>query len=321
MTSRKYLQHFRSSGTTQPIASELMYGEIALGYKRYHEKLYIKNDINTITEFSSDEQLKEIRDSQDIKVAEATGLGVNTVQESGDIYYEYQPGSLVLGSFTNMNDAVDYLADQLQGAYDIINELKSNIYVIDTNFEVEPNAAFTQYNVSYSCMYNGNPTTPSGCTITKYVNNGSGTVILSNTGTASASTTTNITGNKEQFVLEVVPDLAGALNTRSELTRYICYVGASTATTMTAQIAETFNKYVSDGEKFVAQENSVNGEYMWIIVPSFISVQYATSSGITFSLNTEVQTITNSLGDFKCYRSYKALDTAAWNIVIHNIMD
>lgn len=321
MASRKYLQHFRSSGTTQPDATGMKYGEIAIGYKKFHEKLYIKNDINTITEFSSDEQLKEIMDTQDIRVAEAAGLGVNTVPESGDVSYVYQPGSTVLNNFTDMSAAVDYLADQLQGAYDIINELKSNIYVIDTNFDVEPNSNFTQYNVSYSCMYNDNPTIPSGCTITKYVNDGSGTVILNNTGVSSATTTTNITGNKEHYVLEVVPDLAGALNTKSEVTRYLCYVGATSATTMTAQIADTFNKYVIDGDKFVAQENSNNGDYMWIIVPSFISVQFATSSGITFSLDTEIQTISNTLGSFKCYRSYKALDTASWTIVVHNIME
>ena len=55
---RKYLRHFRTSGTTQPNAQDLMHGEIAMGYNRFHEKLFIKNTTNTITEFSSDEQLK-----------------------------------------------------------------------------------------------------------------------------------------------------------------------------------------------------------------------------------------------------------------------
>lgn len=319
--TRKYLKHYRTNGTTAPQATDMEHGELAMGYNRYHEKLYIKNTTNTITEFSSDEQLKEIRDIQDERVASAAGLVANTEQDTGEVTYHYSPGSELLSEFTTMNDSVDYLAGQLQECLAKIEEFKANIYVIDTNFEVEPNTGVTQYNVSYQCSYNGNPTTPTSCTITKYVNDGSGTVILSNTGTASASTTSNITGNKEQYVLEVVPDLTGALNTRAELTRYLCYVGASSATTMTSGITETFDKYVSDGISFTADTNTTTGDYLWFIVPDYISIQYVTSYGITVTLDQTVQTITNSLGTFKCYRSYKSLDVAGWPVVIHNIMN
>ena len=319
--TRKYLQHFRTSGISQPNAQGMLHGEIAVGYNRFHEKFFIKNTTNTITEFSSDEQLKEIRDTQDEKVAYATGLVPNTEQDTGVVNYTYQPQAEILNEFDNMNDSVDFLAGKLKDCLDSLEELKSNIYVIDTNFEVEPNSGVTSYTVGYECMYNGNPTTPQSCTITKYVNNGSGTVILDNTSTSSATTTSAITGNKEQYVLEVVPNLTGALNTRSEITKYVCYVGASSATTMTSTIAGGFQKYTSDGIKFNANVSTGTGDYIWIIVPSYINVQYATSNGITVTLNQEVQTISNSLGTFKCYRSYKALDIAAWPLVIYNLAE
>ena len=317
--TRKYIQHYRTSGTTSPQASKLVHGEIAVGFHRHGEKLFIKNDANTVTEFSSDELLKVVRDEQDIKVAGASGIVPNTESETGIVTYQYMPSAEILNEFDNMSDSVDFLAGKLKECLDLIEEMKSNVYMIDVNFNVEPNSAHTSYNVSYACEYNGNPTTPQSCTITKYVNDGSGTVILSNTSTASASTTSNITGNKEQYVLEVVPDLAGALNTRSELTRYMCYVGASSATTMTSSIVAGFDKYTSDGIGFIAQENTVYGEYLWIVIPSFINIAYVTCEGISVTLDQEVQTVTNTLGSFKCYRSYKALDTASWRLKINHI--
>ena len=320
MAERAHLQLYRTSGTTQPESSEMKYGELGIGYKKNHEKIFIKNTEDTISEFSSDTLLKEVRDTQDGKVASSTGLVADYTSETGVVDYRYSPSSPALAEFDNMNDSVDYLASQLQVCLDQIEEFKQNIYVIDTNFTVEPNVSFTSYIVSYECINNESPTTPESCTITKYVNNGSGSVILDNTYTASASTESQITGNKEQFVLEVVPDLPGALNIKSELTRYICYVGASSATTMTAQIVEGFDKYASDGVKFACDTvDTDNGDYLWFIVPSFISIQYVTSQGMEVTLNNEVQTITNTLGTFKCYRSYKQLAEATWEPVVFHI--
>jgi hypothetical protein len=298
----------------------MQYGELAMGYKRHQEKLFIKNSTNTITEFSSDEQLKAIRDAQDEKVANGVGLTASIDETTGNVNYTYSPGAESLSSFSAMTQSVDYLAQQLKACYDIIDEMKTNVYMIETNFTVEPNTAFTQYVVSYQTTYNENPTTPKSCTITKYVNDGSGTVILSNTSTASATTTSNITGAKEQYVIEVVPDLDRALNTRVEETRYLCYVGASTATTMTSSIVENFKKHVSNGIRFTAQQNTMAGDYLWIVIPNYLNIQFVTSNGITFTLSSEVQTITNSFGTFKCYRSNKALDTAVWPIVVHHII-
>jgi hypothetical protein len=99
----------------------MLYGELAMGYGRFHEKLFIKNTTNTITEFSSDEQLKEIRDTQDTKVAEATGLVANTEQDSGIVNYQYQPQAELLNEFDNMNDSVDFLAGKLQDCLDSLD--------------------------------------------------------------------------------------------------------------------------------------------------------------------------------------------------------
>lgn len=322
MSIRKHIQLYRTSGDTAPIPGNVMYGELAMGYKSGSEKLYFKNTNDDITTFSSDEQIKAVRDQQDGKLAQAAGL-VTQLSQSGEVSYAYVPSAETLTEFDTMSESVDYLASQVKDCMDAIENFKHNIYTIDTNFSVIADSGVTSYTASYSCTNNGNPTTPSACTITRYVNDGSGTVILDNTSTPSSAVTVSVSGSKEKYVLEVVPIIPNALNIRSEETKYICMVGATSATTMTAEIAAGFKKYVSNGKWFVAKDvETESSQYVWIIVPSYISVRFATSQGITFPLSEDVQTVSDIdgiTGTYRCYRSNQELDDATWNIVVHNL--
>ena len=323
MSERKHIQLYRTSGNTAPNPDDVYYGELSMGYNSGHEKLYIKNTNNGITTFSSDEQLKTIRDQQDEKVAQATGLMSQTSQ-GGEVSYSYAPSAETLTEFTNISESVDFLATQVKECMDAIEGFKQNIYTIDTNFKVETDSGVTEYTASYSCTNNGNPTTPSACTITRYVNDGSGSVILNNTSTPASAVTVSISGCKEHYVLEVVSTLPNSLHIISEETKYLCMVGTTSATTMTAQIAGGFKKYVSNGTWFVANNVETQAsQYVWVIVPSYISVRFATSQGITFPFTTEVQTISDVggvTGTYKCYRSNQELDAATWNLVIYNVV-
>ena len=53
MAITRHISHIKSSGTTAPSASDLLYGEIAVGYKAGDEKLYIKNSSGGVISFEN----------------------------------------------------------------------------------------------------------------------------------------------------------------------------------------------------------------------------------------------------------------------------
>lgn len=50
---KRHISHLKSSGTTAPAAADLVYGEIAVGYKVGEEKLYIKNSDGNVISFEN----------------------------------------------------------------------------------------------------------------------------------------------------------------------------------------------------------------------------------------------------------------------------
>jgi hypothetical protein len=316
---RKKILHYRNgSGNAQPVAGNMEKGEIAMTYTHDYETLYIKNSANTVVPFSSDHIREDWTNDQDEKVSSAIGLTINTEVDTGEVNYSYHPTSELLQECTTMYDSVECLAGELQNCLELIEQMKQNVYMIDLGFKVEPNAAVTANTVSYSTTFNGNPTNPKTAVVSKRVNDGTSTVIINNTTQSSGSTVSVIEGAKEVFTIEVEPNLTGAMNMKSEITKYLCYVGHSSATTLTETIVNGFTKKLSDGEKFDAEVTTAYGDYIWILVPSSIQVAYVTSGGITVTLDQTTKTFTNSMGTFTAYRSYKQLDVATWPLVIYN---
>ena len=48
---KRHISHLKSSGGTAPAASALTFGEIAVGYLKGKETLYIKNNSGTVVSF------------------------------------------------------------------------------------------------------------------------------------------------------------------------------------------------------------------------------------------------------------------------------
>lgn len=53
MAITRHISHIKSSGTTTPSASDLLYGEIAVGYRDGSEALYIKNNADEVVTFTT----------------------------------------------------------------------------------------------------------------------------------------------------------------------------------------------------------------------------------------------------------------------------
>ena len=84
---------------------------------------------------------------------------------------------------------------------------------------------------------------------------------------------------------------------------------------MTTETMDTLSKVSSTGVSFNPQINTNNGEYIWLIVPNYLTISRVTSAGVDVTL-AAVQTVTNSLGTFKAYRTANTLTTETWKLVI-----
>lgn len=106
--SRKRITHYRSSGTAKPSASNLLYGELAIGYGDGSETLYIKNSNNDITRFGSDEFIF----SQTKNLSDVIGL---TQSINNDLStYKYNPSHKYITGATTVAGAIEKVAESVE---------------------------------------------------------------------------------------------------------------------------------------------------------------------------------------------------------------
>ena len=148
--------------------------------------------------------------------------------------------------------------------------------------------------------------------MSKQVNDNMDTILL-NIPATSGSLTTNIEGNREIVKFEVTK--TGRTNKSTSTTRYLCYYGGNSTDTMTAEILNTLNKVSSTGVSFNPKVTTKDNDYIWLVVPSYLSISRVTSSGFDVTLDA-AQTIPNTLGSFKAYRTTKRRTGTTWNLVI-----
>ena len=84
---------------------------------------------------------------------------------------------------------------------------------------------------------------------------------------------------------------------------------------MTAEILNTLNKETATGVSFNPKVTTKDNDYIWLVIPSYLSITRVTSAGFDVTLAAP-QTIINNLGSFKAYRTANPLTAATWNLVI-----
>ena len=166
--------------------------------------------------------------------------------------------------------------------------------------------------INYSVVSNRKPLIPDIMKISKQVNDDTNIVLL-DVPASSGNLTTNIEGSREIFKFEVTK--TGRTGKSTSTTRYLCYYGRNSEATMTAEILNTLNKVSTTGVSFNPNITTNDNDYIWLVVPSYLSIRRVTSAGFDVALATP-QTITNNLGSFKAYRTANPLTTATWNLVI-----
>ena len=206
----------------------------------------------------------------------------------------------------------DNLLTMIQNVDESLAKLNDTVYPITLGFSLTPNLGTMQTEIRYSVSSDNKPLVPDTSIISKQINDNAAKNI-STTPSSGGTLSTPIEGAREIFKYAVTKD--GRTGKRATQTRYICYHGGNSAATMTAEILNTLNKVSATGVSFNPKVTTKDNDYIWLVVPSYLSITRVTSAGFDVTLAAP-QTVTNSLGSFKAYRTANPLTAATWNLVI-----
>lgn len=206
----------------------------------------------------------------------------------------------------------DDLVTMIQNVDESLAKLNDTVYPITLGFTINPNVGTMQTEVKYSVSSEGKAFMPDTLQISKQANDGLFKV-LTNTPSTGETLSDTIEGAREIFRFEVTKK--GRTGKSTSQTRYLCYHGGNPADTMTAEILNTLSKVSATGVSFNPSIITKDNDYIWLVVPSYLSISRVTSAGFDVTLAAP-QTITNILGTFKAYRTANPLTAATWNLVI-----
>lgn len=206
----------------------------------------------------------------------------------------------------------DELVGMIQDVDENLAKLNDTVYPIILGFTITPNVDTMQTEVRYSVSSDNKPLVPDTSIISKQINDNSAKNI-STTPSSGGTLSTPIEGAREIFKYAVTKK--GRTGKSTSQTRYLCYFGGNPAATMTAEILNTLNKVSATGVSFNPKVTTKDNDYIWLVVPSYLSITRVTSAGFDVTLAAP-QTITNNLGSFKAYRTANPLTPATWNLVI-----
>lgn len=206
----------------------------------------------------------------------------------------------------------DELVTMIQDVDKNLNKLNDTVYPIVLGFTINPNVNTMKTDVVYSVKSDDEYLVPDTLSITKKVNDTAET-ILTNYPTSNSSLNTPIQGAREIFKFSVSKE--GRTSQSTSQTKYLCYYGGNAESTMTAEILNTLTRISFTGVSFNPSITTKDNDYIWLVVPSYLSINRVTSAGFDVPLAVP-QTITNSLGTFKAYRTVNPLTPATWDLVI-----
>ena len=206
----------------------------------------------------------------------------------------------------------DDLITMIQDVDKNLNKLNDTVYPIVLEFTINPNVSTMKTDVVYSVRSDNEYLVPDTLSITKRINDEVET-ILTNYPTSNSSLATLIQGAREIFKFTVTKQ--GRTSKSTSQTKYLCYYGGNAESTITTEILNTLNKVSSTGVSFNPKVTTKDNDYIWLVVPSYLSINRVTSAGFDVTLATP-QTITNTLGSFKAYRTANPLTEATWSLVI-----
>lgn len=280
-----------------------------------------KDETLTYSRYIKDEESGEsVKETLDKKVNVSDKLETQQIKDGAITRPKLAEGSVdatkMDSDLMNIIEAAvgipENLIKQFENHSENLAKLNDTVYPITLGFSINPNVVSMQTDVRYSIISDGKPLIPDTLLISKQINDATPKA-LSDTPASSGNLSTPIEGAREIFKFEV--GKKGRTGKSTSQTRYLCYFGGNPAATMTAEILNMLSKVSSTGLSFNPKVTTKDNDYIWLVVPSYLSISRVTSAGFDVILAAP-QTITNSLGSFKAYRTVNPLTPATWNLVI-----
>ena len=185
----------------------------------------------------------------------------------------------------------DELVTMIQDVDKNLNKLNDTVYPIVLGFTINPNVSTMKTEVVYSVKSDNEYLVPDTLNITKKVNDTAET-ILTNYPTSNSSLITPIQGAREIFKFAVTKE--GRTSQSVSQTKYLCYYGGNAESTITAEILNTLSRVSTTGVSFNPSITTKDNDYIWLIVPSYLSISRVTSAGFDVPLSAP-QAINNNL--------------------------
>lgn len=201
----------------------------------------------------------------------------------------------------------DDLLRKVQDLTEDVAELKDSEFPIVLSLSTSNDADVMNTYVRYTVKVKGEDFVPDTLELRK------NSSILSNTPKASDTIGTPIQANREEFMLSVTKQ--GRTGKSTSLVRYLCLYGGSTSTSMDGVTYQQLTKKTSANVSFNPTVKTKNGEYIWLLVPSYLTINRVTSAGFDVTLASP-QTFATAIGEYKAYRTLNPLTENTWNLVI-----
>lgn len=251
------------------------------------------NDIETQINYMDPDKISREERYAIFRIGSTTEEAIGDVREEGAEYRE----------------DIDDLAIRIEG-------IDAKVFPLTTTYSIIPN--FNTYentiNATIKEYDTGEPSINEEY-VEKWVNDGYiGKVYNPIKFSSSFSFVNEIQGMKENF--RFVSKTENNKEAIVSATRYLCMYGANNADVMTSDIAMTLSKTLTTNVSFNPTITTSYGDYIWLIVPEYLSIEQVKSYGFDVTLEDPTQVNIGSFGTYKCYRTLNALDDANWDLVI-----
>ena len=202
---------------------------------------------------------------------------------------------------------------------DTIYSMKDTLYPMSVEMVATTDFASIKTTLAYEVKWKGKEFAPDSTLIHKTINGKEKNIMNANLS-AKGSITTPIESVKEDFTITIICNGKTSQST-SLPTRYLGYIGKSSADILTAEGMDNFSKVIfhldEDGgiQPFKKSVSTSNYDYIWVVVPEEVSMGLVVSQGLPVTF-TEPQSISNLFGRFNAYRSLNPLTEEAWELII-----
>ncbi len=205
------------------------------------------------------------------------------------------------------------LIEVIQDVDKNLDKLNDTVYPITLSFSLSFDTRLMKTYIQYHITSDDVCFEPDTCVITKKINDEEVKILIDSTA-HGGSMYTPIEGGMETFTITVAKQ--GRTGKSASQTRYLCYYGGNSEQDISETVIEGLDMVTVTDVSFNPTVTTEDNDYLWLVVPEYLSINRVTSAGIDVTL-ADVQTITTNFGTFKAYRTANTLTSNTWNLRIY----